>query len=412
MSKYDFGYDIEAGSTMEWAFSIIKNNSEILELGPAIGTLTKHLKEEKNCSIDIVEIDEESGKKAAHYARQYFIEPERGDIESFCWYEKLKEQRYDYIVLLDVLEHLKKAEMVLRCLRELLKDNGMILLSVPNIAHNSIIINLFNNKFQYTEVGLLDSTHVHFYTHDSLCDLLHKVNLFPIKKEAIQLRVGENEIENTYSDVAPSVEALLRTRQYADVYQFLFCVKKEKEEEKPLQVENLAYTLYKCDILDENNALLKTEFFNPKKGLKMEFNIDSTERIVRLNPLNGFCILSKIDIKGYIKGETIDLDIVKTNAAHVHDKYIFMDNDPQLFFKKVSGVERVFIECEFVSYGIDDTRFFYEMWKDYLSQKAALEDYKHTQEQLYEYIAKKEDYVQELLKTCQSYQEKIEQLQG
>ena len=82
------------------------------------------------------------------------------------------------------------------------------------------------------------------------------------------------------------------------------------------------------------------------------------------------------------------------------------------FFKKVSGVERVFIECEFVSYGIDDTRFFYEMWKDYLSQKAALEDYKHTQEQLYEYIAKKEDYVQELLKTCQSYQEKIEQLQG
>ena len=59
MSKYDFGYDIEAGSTMEWAFSIIKNNSEILELGPAIGTLTKHLKEEKNCSIDIVEIDEE-----------------------------------------------------------------------------------------------------------------------------------------------------------------------------------------------------------------------------------------------------------------------------------------------------------------------------------------------------------------
>ena len=375
MSRYDFGERIVPGSTMEWAFKKIFEGAEVLELGPAVGTLTKHLCEDKKCKVDIIEIDEEAGKKAASYARTSFIGTRKGDIEKYFWYEELKNNRYDFIVILDVLEHLKGAENVLGNIRELLKEDGVILLSVPNIAHNSIIINLFNNIFQYTEVGLLDSTHVHFYTRDSLHELLKKVNLFPVMEEAIQLRVGENEIHNTYKDVPCAVEAFLRTRENADVYQFLFSIKKNFEEkEKPLNVESLPYTLYRAEVLDDKNQIIKTKNFNPQNKLKLEFATEYPKEELRLNPLNGYCVLQDLSIIGYTAEETVMLDVIKTNAAYINDKFIFMNDDPQIFFAKKEGVKKICIEASVLSYGIDDLKYAYDLWEGYLIQKAAKED--------------------------------------
>ena len=59
MSKYDYGYELVEGTTTAWAYEKIRSGSTVLEFGPAIGNLAKHLYEEKRCSIDIVEIDEQ-----------------------------------------------------------------------------------------------------------------------------------------------------------------------------------------------------------------------------------------------------------------------------------------------------------------------------------------------------------------
>ena len=149
MSKYDYGYTLLPNTTTAWAFSKIQENSKVLELGPAIGNLAKHLKEEKGCSIDIIEIDEESGKRAAQFARRSLIGIEEGNLEGDLWYTKLSDERYDYIVILDVLEHLKNPKQLLKKVSSLLKEEGKLLVSMPNIAHNSVLINLLNNKFKY-----------------------------------------------------------------------------------------------------------------------------------------------------------------------------------------------------------------------------------------------------------------------
>ena len=79
------------------------------------------------------------------------------------WYDCIEGKRYDYIVILDVLEHLRNPQGVLNKVRECLQINGKILLSVPNLAHNAVLLKLLNDDFPYTELGLLDNTHVHFF---------------------------------------------------------------------------------------------------------------------------------------------------------------------------------------------------------------------------------------------------------
>lgn len=228
MSKYDFGYDLEVGSTNEWAFNIISNKSKVLEIGPAIGNLTYHLVNEKNCIVDIIEIDEESGKKAAEYARKALLGSVYGNLNENLWYEILEEERYDYIIGLDVLEHIQNPQHTLGKLKSLLNDKGRIILSIPNIAHNAVLINLLSNKFEYTDIGLLDSTHIHFFTFESIMQMIKNVDLEIECQDAIIKYCTDTEQNIDCSNLTPYVEEYLRNRQYGDVYQFLLILDKAK----------------------------------------------------------------------------------------------------------------------------------------------------------------------------------------
>ena len=131
--KYDVDLDLVNKNSLKLINDRISDNSLILEFGPANGRLTKHLKEIRNCKVDIIEINPVSGKDAAKYARKSLIGPEDGDIERFKWLEILKEEKYDYILFADVLEHLRNPEEVLDKCRILLKETGAILFSVPTV---------------------------------------------------------------------------------------------------------------------------------------------------------------------------------------------------------------------------------------------------------------------------------------
>ncbi len=154
MSKYDFELDLEHENSLSLIIDMIRPNSEILEFGPANGRLTKYLKDRMHCKIDIVEIDEEAGKEASKYSRRSFLGEVMGDIEKFEWLKSINNIKYDYIVFADVLEHLRNPKTVLENCREVLKEDGDIIISVPNIAHNSVIIDLINDEFKYNEIGL------------------------------------------------------------------------------------------------------------------------------------------------------------------------------------------------------------------------------------------------------------------
>ena len=221
MGNYDFTLDLDTINTMSIIANWITERSRILEFGPANGRLTKYLSEEKHCVLTIVEIDEASGREAGQYAEKSFLGKEKGDIEKYYWNDG---DKYDFIIFADVLEHLSHPREVLLECKKILKESGKILISVPNIAHNSIIIDLCNDKFEYGKTGLLDKTHIHFFTYMTFVQLVESIGYEIYEKEYIYSRVGNNEIHNTYLDIPTEVSNYLRKRKAGSIYQYVFSI--------------------------------------------------------------------------------------------------------------------------------------------------------------------------------------------
>lgn len=138
----------------------ITPNSRVLEFGPAFGYVTRYLKEVLNCSVVGVELNPDMAIEAGKYSEKMII----ANLDDDQWDIEI-EGRFDYILFMDVLEHLKKPQKVLM---KAVKFGGCVLTSIPNIGHSSIFLSLLDREFEYKQLGLLDDTHIHFFTRKSI----------------------------------------------------------------------------------------------------------------------------------------------------------------------------------------------------------------------------------------------------
>lgn len=228
VDKYNFELDMIGDNSNSLILREILPDSDVLEFGPAHGRMTKYLKETLNCNISIVERDNESGTQASNFASYSLIGDYWGDIEKYNWLKNFKTLniKFDYIIFADVLEHLYNPWAVLDSVKEVLKDTGSVLISVPNIGHNSVLIDLINNKFEYREIGLLDNTHIRFFTQPTLLKMVEGAG-FKVEKFIDARNAVENtEFKNSFDDVPFGISYYLKQRQYGDVYQFVWSLKK------------------------------------------------------------------------------------------------------------------------------------------------------------------------------------------
>src|SRR5689334_3967602 len=84
---------------------------------------------------------------------------------------------FDVIVYGDILEHLQQPLSVLKATNRYLAADGTVLISVPNVAHLWIRIQLLLGRFEYTDRGILDVTHLHFFTLSSFKRFLKEADL-------------------------------------------------------------------------------------------------------------------------------------------------------------------------------------------------------------------------------------------
>lgn len=130
----------------------------VLEVGCDCGCNLLEIKNQfPNCHIYGMELNESAARIA-----NYTVETYCGNIEEND--AGFKNRKYDMIIFGDVLEHLRDPEKVLVRCKEFLTDNGYILSSIPNLQHISVLHQLINGFFTYQESGLLDKTHIHFFT--------------------------------------------------------------------------------------------------------------------------------------------------------------------------------------------------------------------------------------------------------
>ncbi len=82
-----------------------------------------------------------------------------------------QENNFDYIIVGDVLEHLHNPEDILLYLKNYLKKDGYIIASIPNILHFSVMLPLLQGNFTYKDSGLLNKTHLRFFTRNEIIRL-------------------------------------------------------------------------------------------------------------------------------------------------------------------------------------------------------------------------------------------------
>ncbi len=131
---------------------------KILDLGSGAGLLGKRLLQRGAEEVVGIEID----YQACEEARQNLSQVISGDIEDIDL--PFEEKSFDCIIFADVLEHLKDPLSVLKRLKKYLADTGVVIASIPNVRYFCVINMLVNGRWEYEDSGILDRTHLRFFT--------------------------------------------------------------------------------------------------------------------------------------------------------------------------------------------------------------------------------------------------------
>lgn len=173
------------GDSHRWLLDRVPAESRVLDCGCAGGFLAEHLRK-RGCVIDGIEFDSAAADRARDSCDRVFV----GSLEDPDFMRGVSD-KYDRIIFGDVLEHLVAPADVLRRVRHLLSNTGRILVSLPNVAHWSIRVHLLRGRFEYTDWGLLDRTHLRFYTHRTARELVEGAGFQVTQHEyTIRLRVA------------------------------------------------------------------------------------------------------------------------------------------------------------------------------------------------------------------------------
>jgi SAM-dependent methyltransferase len=171
------------GSSHSWAkqaAAACAPASRVLDVGSGSGVMAQSLREVGFTSLFAVETDAATRQQTAHLYTQI--------AESLDAYQG---QQFELVLLLDVLEHMADPLTFLRQLVPLIAPRGRVLISVPNVAHWSVRLPLLLGQFQYRNRGILDRTHLRFFTRNSFRQLLHEVLELEVLSEAVSIPPAE-----------------------------------------------------------------------------------------------------------------------------------------------------------------------------------------------------------------------------
>ncbi|WP_017405931.1 methyltransferase domain-containing protein [Delftia tsuruhatensis] len=195
----------------------VRAQAHILDLGCGSGALGAFLAEHKQCVCDGVTLSQEEARHAAPFYRHVHV----ADLEDCDLDQLFGDARYDYIVCADVLEHLRQPERILAACRKRLTPEGRLLISVPNAGYSGLVAELLHGEFRYREEGLLDRTHLRFFTRRSLSRFLAEQGWQVDDIDTIERALPESEFRVAYDSLPPAVARHLLATPDALAYQFI-----------------------------------------------------------------------------------------------------------------------------------------------------------------------------------------------
>lgn len=145
-----------------------KTAKRILDIGCCMGGAGRTLKQRQACEVWGVEISPELARIAAQHYEKVIV----GDIEDDSVWQQLPKGYFDCVICGEVLEHLIAPDRVLKRLHEVTIPDCTLVLSVPHVGHASVIRKILRGDFDYEPTGILDESHLRFFSRKNLWRLL------------------------------------------------------------------------------------------------------------------------------------------------------------------------------------------------------------------------------------------------
>lgn len=211
--KIDYVSKYDDKARIELLNLIVEPPERVLEIGCGAGATGLALKQ-KFQGIEFIGIEPE--EKVAQIAQSRLDKVIVSNIEKVQLDTLgLMKEYFDLIICADVLEHLYDPWKTLFDLRDYLKPDGKMLVSIPNIQHIDIIKNLLNGHWTYSKYGLLDATHIRFFTLNEIikmfsgtgykmvqCSHTKQPEIESVKKWPADLDFGKVVLKNVTRDEA------------------------------------------------------------------------------------------------------------------------------------------------------------------------------------------------------------------
>lgn len=162
---------LDDNSSLKKMLNLVEDgrDRDVIDFGCATGYLS-NLLQKKGCTVTGIEINVDAAKIAEKYCQQVIV----ADLDFVSLTAILPSHKFDVAMFGDVLEHLRNPSKTLKETKQILKEDGYVIASIPNIAHAAIRLSLLQGRFEYTDLGILDNTHLKFFTRKTVKDLFEK----------------------------------------------------------------------------------------------------------------------------------------------------------------------------------------------------------------------------------------------
>lgn len=232
--KYD--YQVRPESAPAKVIRMVGSGKRVLELGPGPGSITKHLKD-NDCRITALELDPE----AITLVRKFCERAIPCNLNDSDWPSLLEgEEKFSVIIAADVLEHLYDPWSTLKKTLPLLTPDGQVIISLPHVAHSSVLACLLNEDFAYQPWGLLDSTHIRFWGLKNMQQLFFDAGFKIIAAEFVVLAPEQTEFAHLWHQLPASSRAVLAGSRFGNVYQVVIRAVPQAAIGEALQLDSLA----------------------------------------------------------------------------------------------------------------------------------------------------------------------------
>lgn len=266
--KLKYEYHVNADSAGERVVRIVGKDKRVLELGSGPGTITRLLANESNCRVTALEIDAEAIKKLAPYCDQVY----QADLNASDWPDIIEHtEGFDVVIATDVLEHLYEPLKVLTAMKGMLNEHGYIVVSLPHVGHSAIHACLLNEDFSYSEIGLLDRTHIRFFGIKNIQSLFEDAGLKITHAEFVVREPEHTEFAKLWAHTDPELRNALAKNPFGSVYQVVVKAVPLAAEGEAVVLMDLTVERQRLALADRVKAFLRVhiskKFYSKLQGV-------------------------------------------------------------------------------------------------------------------------------------------------